>query len=99
MLESIPNQPDSNHGKYDPSQAALLWMQQQLAEQGITASPEEALKLFVQKSMHDARRGIQQDLAEQGINVSPDEAVTIQILHLTHLIMERTGPTDPHEAT
>ncbi len=96
MPENAPNQPNSNPVEYDPAQAALQWMQQQLAEQGIDASPEEALKLFVQKIMHDAKRGIQQDLAEHGIDVSPDEAHAIDRLQFYHRLTKHIGP---HEAT
>jgi hypothetical protein len=87
MLENVPNQPNSNPDGYDPIQATLQWMQQQLAEQGITVSPEEALKLFDQKIIYDIKRGIQQDLAEQGIDVSPEEADAIDRLQFYHRLM------------
>ena len=98
MPENAFNRPNSNSAEYDPVQASLQWMQQQLAEQGITSSPEEALKLFAQKRLHSARRWLQQDLAEHGIDATSDEAVAIQELHFIHLIMEHTVTTDPHEA-
>ncbi len=99
MLENTPNQPISNPDEYDPAQAALQWMQQQLVEQGLTVSPEEALKLFEQKIIHDVKLGIQHDLAEHGIDVSPDEADAIDRLEFYHHLMKRAGITDPHEAT
>jgi GTP cyclohydrolase I len=98
MLENIPSQPSTNPDGYNHAQEALQWMQQQLVEQGLTVTPEEALKLFGQKIIHDIKRGIQQDLAEHGIDVSPDEAVAICNLQFYHDLMKRTGITDPHEA-
>jgi hypothetical protein len=98
MPENVPDQLNANPDGYDPAQAALQWMQRQLAEQGITVSPEEALSLFKQKIIYDVKRGIQQELAEQGIDVSPDEADAIDRLQFYHDLMKRFGPTDPHEA-
>jgi hypothetical protein len=98
MLENTPNQPNFNHYEYDPAQSASQWMQQQLAEQGINVSPEQALYLFEQKIIYDVKRGIQRDLAEHGLDVSPDEADTIDRLQFYHDLMKRFGPTDPHEA-
>ncbi len=99
MPENAPNQQDSNVGEPDPLRQALLRpLQHQLAKQGIDVSPEGALKLFVQKIIHDAKLGVQQDLAEHRIIVSPDEAVAIQKLRIFHLMMEHTGTTDPHGA-
>ena len=99
MLENASNQQDSNPGEYNPLRQALLRpIQHQLAKQGITASPEEALQLLELKNLHDIKRLIQQDLAEQGIGVSPDEALAIQKLHIIHRMMEHTVTTDPHEA-
>ncbi len=98
MLENTPNQPNSNPAEYVPGQASLQWMQQQLAEQGLYVTPEEALKLFVQKIISDAKHGLQQDLAEQGIDVSPDEAVAIHKLQFYHRLMQRIGLTGPDEA-
>lgn len=98
MLENAPSQPNSNPDEYDLEQAALQWMQQQLAEQGITASPEEALQLFEQKIIYDAKCGIQQDLAEHGIDATPDEADAIDRIQFYHRLMKRTGITDPHDA-
>ncbi len=99
MPENAPSQPNSNHAEYDPAQAALQWMQQQLAEQGVTVSPEEALNLFEQKIIYDIKCGIQQELAEQGIDASPDEADAIDRLQFYYDLMQRFGPTDPLEAT
>ena len=73
--------------------------QDELAKQGIDASPEEAHKLFMQKIVHDAKNYLQQYLAERGIDVSPDEAVAIHGLHLIHRIMARTSHTNPRETT
>ncbi|SRR6266702_4636428 len=95
MTEYAPNQPNSNPNEYDAVQASLQWMQQQLAEQGINFTPDEAHKLFDQKLIHDIKRGIQQDLAEQGIDVSPDEAVAIDNLQFYHDLMTRSGINDP----
>jgi hypothetical protein len=96
MLENAPNQPNPN--EYDHAQAALQWMQQQLAEQGLIVSPGEAFKLFNQKITYDLNRVLQQDLAEQGIDVSPDEAYAIHKQRAIHLMMEYTCITDQHEA-
>src|SRR5437868_998609 len=98
MPENTPDQPNSNPHEYDLAQASLQWMQQQLAEQGINVSPEEALNLFEQKIIYGVKRGIQRDLAEQGIDVSPDEAATIGRLQFYHDLLKRFGPTDQHEA-
>ena len=98
MQENTHNQPNSIPNEDDHAQTALHWMQQQLDEQGIIVSPEEALKLFVQKRLHSAKRWLQQDLAEHGIDTTPDEAVAVQKQHIIHLMMESTGTTDPHEA-
>jgi hypothetical protein len=98
MLENTPNQPNSNYGEYDlaqAGQAAMQWMQQQLAEQGLNVSPEEANKLFDQKIIYDAKRWMQQDLAEQGIYVSPDEADAINRLQFYYRHMKRSGINDP----
>jgi hypothetical protein len=98
MLENSPSQPNSDPDRFDPAQAALHWMQQQLlAEQGITVSPEEALNLFEQKILFGIKRGIQQDLAEHGIDASPDEADAIDRLQFYHDLMKPFGPTGPHE--
>src|SRR5437588_7023507 len=99
MLENAPDQPNSNTYGYHPARASLQWMQQQLAEQGLTVSPEEAVKLFALKDLQDSKHWLQQDLAEHGIDVFPDEAAAIQLVHIMHRILERTGTTDPHEAT
>lgn len=99
MLEHAPSQPNSNPDSSDPVQASLQWMQQQLAEQGVYVTPEEALELFDQKIMYDIKREIQQDLAEHGIDVSPDEAAAVDRLQFYHHLMERIGPNDPYEAT
>jgi hypothetical protein len=98
MLESTPNQPNSNPYKFDPVQEELQWMQQQLTEQGIYVSPEEADKLFMQKLIYDTRRWLQQDLAKQGIDVSPDEARAVHRLQFLHGLMKDTGTTNPHDA-
>jgi hypothetical protein len=98
MLENAPGQPNSNPNEYDHAQAALQWMQQQLAEQGLTVTPGEAFKLFKQTIIYDLKRDLQQDLAERGIDVSPDEAVALHGLRTIHLMMEHTGTTDPHDA-
>jgi hypothetical protein len=99
MLEHVPKQQDPNADEYNPLRQALLRpIQHQLAKQGITASPEEALQLLELKNLHDVKRWLQQDLAEQGIDVSPDEALAIQSLRTIHRMMERTATTDPHEA-
>ena len=99
MLENASNQQDSNPGVYNPLRQALLRpIQHQLAKQGITASPEEALQLLELKNLHDTKRWLQQDLAERGIDVSPDEAVAIQKLRIIHLMMEHTATTEPYEA-
>lgn len=98
MPENTPNQPNSNSTEYDPVQASLQWMQQQLAEQGTYVTPEEALQLFVQKITYNINRAIQQDLAERGIDVSPDEADAIDRLQFYHDLMKHFGPPDPHEA-
>lgn len=94
MPENAPNHPNSNPVEYDQAQLALQWMQQQLADCGITVSPEEALKLFEQRIIHDAKRGIQHDLAEQGIDVSPNEADAIDKLQFYRDLMKRFGPID-----
>ena|SRR5438105_2212661 len=98
MPENIPDQPNSNPNEHDYAHAALQWMQQQLAEQDIYVSPEEAQKLFEQKIIYDAKRAIQHDLAEQGIYLSPEEADAIDKLQFYHDLMKRFGSTDPHEA-
>jgi hypothetical protein len=99
MLEHAPNQQDSNAGEYNPLRQALLRpIQHQLAKQGITASPEEALQLLELKNLHDIKLWMQQELAAHGIDVSPDEAFAIQKLRNMHLMMEHTGTTDTHEA-
>ncbi len=95
MSENAPSQQNSNPNGYDPAQSALQWMQQQLAEQGIAVSPEEALRLFKRKIIHDIRLGIQRDLAEDGIDVSPDEADAID----RRLFYYKHGTTDPYERT
>jgi hypothetical protein len=76
---------------------AKRYLQYQLAEQGLTVSPEEALELNTQKMVHDFKLKYQQELAEQGTDVSPDEADAIDKLQFYHRLMERFGPTDPHE--
>lgn len=98
MLENVRSQPNPNPYGYDPAHSALQWMQQQLAEQDITVSPEEALKLFEQKIISDIKRSIQHDLAVQGIDVSPDEADAIDRLQFYHRLMQRTGLTNPDDA-
>jgi hypothetical protein len=99
MPENAHNQQDSNPGEYNPLRQALLRpIQHQLAKQGITASPEEALQLLELKNLHDIKRWLQQDLAQRGIDVSPYEAVSIQRLRIMHRMMEHTVTTDPRDA-
>jgi len=98
MPENATDQPDFNPYDHEPLRSLQRPLQHALAKQGIYASPKEAHDLFELKIVHNAKRYLQQDLAEHGIDATQDEAVAIQKLHLIHLIMGRTGITDPHEA-
>lgn len=98
MPKNTPDPSNCNPEGKDHTQAALQWMQQQLAEQGIIATPEEARELFEQRIIYDVSLDIQQDLAAHGIDVSPDEAVSLSRLHFCHNLMKRFGTTAMHEA-